>query len=503
MKRASLLWLALCGETGCVYYNAMWSAEHFAATARRAEARGSSAEARSWWARAAVKAESVVAQHPTSRWAPSALVLQGEGLARSGSCDRAVAPLTLALRTAPDEALRERAALAAAECALEAGDATGADRLLTPVTSSHDAGRRSRAAFLAGRAAQLVGDPTAAVAWYQRSADPGAGPARAGALLAAGRAADAAALLDALAGGPFRENDWAGLLDAFAQVQGADSAAHVLDRLAARPRVPTGARARLLLADGDRLLAAGRPEAAGARYALVAQLVPDSLEGRQARVRQVRALAARADSLPDLAAASAALSRLVRGGGAGAAAGEARALETLLRRVVNPEETAEGMQFRNAEAIRDSLGAPLLAGRLFLEFARQRPASLFTPKALVAAAALLPGARDSVVAVLNSRYADSPYTLALRGEHSPAFAAAEDSLARALGLGVATALEPRVASRVAAPVPGPRGPALDAPAPVALAATPAAPPARSRAPRDEPGRRPARPRPGTTPRDSL
>src|SRR5438445_5777657 len=31
-------------------------------------------------------------------------------------------------------------------------------------------------------------------------------------------------------------------------------------------------------------------------------------------------------------------------------------------------------------------------------------------------------------------YAGSPYTLALRGEPSPAFAAAEDSLARALGL---------------------------------------------------------------------
>src|SRR2546422_3931875 len=37
-------------------------------------------------------------------------------------------------------------------------------------------------------------------------------------------------------------------------------------------------------------------------------------------------------------------------------------------------------------------------------------------------------------AVLDSAYAGSPYTLALRGEPSPAFAAAEDSLARALGL---------------------------------------------------------------------
>src|SRR5258705_13957741 len=97
---------------------------------------------------------------------------------------------------------------------------------------------------------------------------------------------------------------------------------------------------------------------------------------------------------------------------------------------------------------------------MFLTFARARPASLFAPKALLAAAALAPDQRDSVVGLLQTAYASSPYTRALRGEPSPAYAAAEDSLARALGGGLE---RPAAfsASLVAPPVPGPRGPPFD------------------------------------------
>ncbi len=511
MKRLAALQLALAGAVSCVYYNAMWSAERFAREARKAEARGSALEARSWWARAAGKAESVVTRHPKSRWAEPALVLQGEGLARSGACDRAGTPLALALRTARNGTLRERAALAAAECALDADDPAEAQRRLADVTASRDPGRRSRAAFLAGRAAQRAGAYASAAEWYRRSAEAAAGSARARVLLAAGRDPEAIALVDTLTRAGFREGDWAPLLDDLARAAGPDAASGALDSLLARRRVPAGARARLLLADGDRLVATRRAEAAGARYAAVSDLVPDSIEGQQARVRRIRALAARADSLPDLVAVSAELSRLTRGEGGGAAAGEARALEGLLRRVLDLGDLEEGSDFRAAELARDSLGALRLAGGLFLRFARERSRSIFAPKALVAAAALLPEVRDSLVAELAGRYPASPYTLALRGDASPAFAAAEDSLARALGLDIAAPAEPVRISRVAPPVPGPRGPALDPPASVAPAAAPAlaaprTPPARAEPPRpvgrerdDQPVRRP---RPAE-PRDSL
>jgi len=136
MSRVPSLLLVLAGAAGCVYYNGMWSAEQLAKEARRADQRGSTFDARSYWARAAVKAESVVVQHPRSRWAEPALVLQGEGLARSGACDRAALPLGAAARVVRSEALRERAVLALAECTLVANGPAAAARQVADVTKS-------------------------------------------------------------------------------------------------------------------------------------------------------------------------------------------------------------------------------------------------------------------------------------------------------------------------------------------------------------------------------
>ncbi len=503
MNRAGLvaLCLGLPGAASCAYYNGMWSANHFAKEARKLEASGRAPEARGYWARAAEKAESVVARHPRSRWADDALVLEGEGLARSGACPAAATPLAKALATLEDRALHERAALAAAECALDAGDAAEAGRLLASVTGSPDAARRSRASFLAGRAAEMRGDLAIAVTWYQRSAEPAAGMARARVLLAAGQATEAVALLDTLMPGRFVEEDWAALLGELAGSAGSEVATRVLDRLLLRRRVPAGSRARLLLTDGDRLLAHGALPGAAARYAEVAKLAPDSSEGQRARVRQTRLLIVRAESLPELAPLDEQLTGESRAELSGEAASEARALSAVVERVLSPDAANEGEQFRAAELARDSLGAARLAGHLFLQFARRWPASLFAPKALVAALALLPNQRDSLVAVLDSAYGPSPYTLALHGEASPAYAASEDSLAATLGVRLrpVTAF---LAARVAPPVPGPRGPALEvAPASGAAAsdASPEVAPANKPATPDR-RRRPTGPkRPGDRP----
>src|SRR4029077_4233260 len=122
--------LGVLGAASCGYYNGMWSADHFAAQARREERDGRRDEARASWAAAAVKAESIVAHHPHGRWADAALVLHGEGLAKSGACDRAAPPLARALASVKDPALRERATLAAAECSLDASNASAAEQLL-------------------------------------------------------------------------------------------------------------------------------------------------------------------------------------------------------------------------------------------------------------------------------------------------------------------------------------------------------------------------------------
>lgn len=122
--------------SACAYYNAMWSAERFAREARRLEARGREPEARSEWARAAQKAESVMARHPRSRWADDALVLSAEGRARAGMCDVAAAPIAQALRTVGDAALRERAT-AAAERARDSGATRLAGRLLLDLAAAN------------------------------------------------------------------------------------------------------------------------------------------------------------------------------------------------------------------------------------------------------------------------------------------------------------------------------------------------------------------------------
>jgi hypothetical protein len=120
-------------------------------------------------------------------------------------------------------------------------------------------------------------------------------------------------------------------------------------------------------------------------------------------------------------------------------------------------------RFRVAELARDSLHAPALAGQLFLEAVAADPRSVYAPKALIAALAVLPERRDSIVALLDSRYATSPYTRVFHGALSVAYTAAEDSLARELGVQAMGPRSPVVSSgvRFDAPVPGPRGPRFE------------------------------------------
>jgi len=499
MKRAARVVAVALAVSGCAYYNAMWSAERFAKEARRLEARGQAPEARTQWARAAVKAESVLVRHPRSRWADDAVVLRAEGLALAGSCAAAAAPIATALATVSEASLRERAGLAAAQCALTRGKPVEAEHALTDALVSNDARRRSRAEFLAGQGAAHRLDYDAAVAHFRRSREPAALPARAGALLAAGRPGDATAVLDTVAGGRFREDEWAELLGGLAAAGGAEAASVALDRMLARAHVPFAARARLLIADGDRRSARGDQDGAATRYRQAAAAVPGSgggttAEAGIARVREQRALAAGGSRVGDLGPIIAELTRISRPGKPGIAAPsgvgavEAQRLLDLVERLA-ATPTSPGDAFRSAELARDSLGAPRLAGQLFLELAATHAGSLFAPKALVAALALLPERHDSILGVLHRTYAESPYTRALRGEASPAYGAAEDSLARELGVELARG-PTAAAARPSALRTGPRGPWLeDPPVPAAPAA------GRGRERPGDPGRRPPTERP--------
>ncbi|HUK21320.1 MAG TPA: hypothetical protein VLV45_07170 [Gemmatimonadales bacterium] len=456
VRRAGLcLLLALGTQTGCVYFNAMWSVNHYAGQARSAERAGRNDEARAAWSETAIRAESLVARHPHSRYVPKALVLQGEGLAASGGCDRAMVPLTRVLATVSNTELRERAALAAAGCSLERSDIAGADSLAGMVVGSSDRGRASRAYFLAGRVAELRGDLRVAEHAYAGSADPNARVSRAHALLALGE--PWTGVFDTLLGSHVSETEWANLLDHVSRTTSADSASAVLDQVLTRTRLGAGSRARLLVADGNRLFAATAWTSAATRYKTAAGLVPDSVIGHEAVVRGMWVRAVTSRTVPDLRAVRADLSRLIPSLDGGTAQ-LARTLDGVLGRVLLEDDASDVARLQAAEVARDSLHAPELAGTMFLDFARDRPNSLFAAKALLAAAPLRPDVRDSIFDVLAVTYAGSPYTLAWQGEPSPAYAAAEDSLAIALG---GAAPELPLAVGVPVPVPGRRGPPLD------------------------------------------
>src|SRR4051812_1694856 len=165
MKRVGRLCFvsaAITALSGCVYYNAMWTAERSAKEARRLESRGQDGEARTQWARAAEKAESIATRHPRSRWADDALTLQVEGLAHAGACARAAAPIDKARSAVRDAALRERIAIAAAMCALASRQPGQSEMALSEALSSSNKTRRSQAELLAGQAAMQRFDYDAA-----------------------------------------------------------------------------------------------------------------------------------------------------------------------------------------------------------------------------------------------------------------------------------------------------------------------------------------------------
>ena len=75
-SRAPLAWMLLTtAMVGCAYYNGLFNANRLAADAERAERDGRSGEARSLWAQAAVKAESVATRYPGSGHRDDALLL--------------------------------------------------------------------------------------------------------------------------------------------------------------------------------------------------------------------------------------------------------------------------------------------------------------------------------------------------------------------------------------------------------------------------------------------
>lgn len=459
---ARALALLALGGWGCVYYNGLWNAHRYASDARRQVRDGQLEAAAVSWSLAAVEAESVAAHHPHSGWLPEALVTAGEGLAGAGDCGAAAPVLDSASRVSRDSALVERVALVRAECALAAGSNTTAEALGRPVLDSKDADRRHEAALVVGRAARRGGAPARAAAVLSRSPARAAGVEAVLSLIEAGQSPRADTLCNALIERRPLEADWDSIFVTFARAIGPDSASPIVGRLAPRLKLTAGARARVLLDDGRRLLAAGNARGADNRFLEAVVVAPDSVEADQAKVGSLGARLAQFTDTDSLPAVTAELAPYTAHGGG---VTEARRLQQVLTQIANHDSTVADA-FRSGELARDSLDADPLAAALLLGFARRDPQSLFAPKAIVAALPLKPESADSLTRVLDRQYPTSPYTLAMRGAPSPGYVVAEDSLARLFGIRTVLAAGPRVVVVLAVPVTGKRGPLLDPPEPV-------------------------------------
>ena len=412
---------------GCAFYNGLYNANQLARDAQLAEREGRRAEARSLWIQVAVKAESVLVRYPDSRYRDDALLIRGRALRQLDDCPSAVVPLREAVETSTDPALRAEARLVLADCLIGLGFADSAHLVVSPLVDSPDSTLASRALRLRGRAALALGRPGAALDDLNRAREPGIQFDRGEAWLVAGQVARARAALDSARDLPFDEPRWTLVLGELGRTD-RRSAAALVDSLVDGSGLTPGQIARLLIADGDRWVNTDRARAR-TRFARAAQVAPDSTEAIVAMVRVTLSAFRASDDVADLPAF---LNRLevLRA----RSAGVADALSPYTRVIADaidaltPGPSNVVRLFRRAEEVRDSLGAPRPASRLFLEVSARHPSSIIAPKAVLAAAALRPGLRDSLLGILRARYPDSPYTRVAYGEPAPGFAAVEDSL---------------------------------------------------------------------------
>jgi hypothetical protein len=420
-------WLLAGVLAGCAYYNGLYNANRLVDQADKAREQGRSGEARALYLQAAVKAESVAVRYPTSKWRDDALLLWGQGLRSAGDCKEAVRPLQLAVDSSQDAAVRQRATLELGACRVVTGRLDAAVRLLAPLLEAGDSASAAEAALWKGRAELQRGAYGTAARDLLRAHPDSAAFDLALAYGAMDKVAAARRALEVPLSAPYEEQHWLAALDSLG-ARAAAAAADLTDSLAARSDLTAGERARLLLADGARWEAHGALDRAARRYAAAQQAAPDSLEEGVAGARLVLVDLRRATDpavLPEL------LERLREAEEVGGeAARVAACAEAVLTRAVQARDPVS--MFEAAEALRDSVDASGLAAQLFWQIPQDHPASFVAPKALLAAVALEPHRTEAALALLTTRYRESPYVLALSGGAAEAFRAAEDSL-RALG----------------------------------------------------------------------
>lgn len=431
MKRLILIVVATLLGSGCVYYNGMYNARRLSDAAVKAEREGRTIDANSYWGQVTVKAETLLARHPDSEYAAEARALLGRAQAQLGNCAQARGSLETALPRLTESAQQGEMAFVLARCyaELQLHDlAVDAYRRAAADTTRRrsDAVRTGlvRSLRLSGRHAEVLEELASPAA-----IDSSLRGERMAALAGAGRIPAALALGDSLIVAGDSLAPWDSTAAALVR-QDPDAASRFVDQVGLAPWEQKNRMARWLLDDARRLSNVDTARAR-ARLEEVAALGDDLDQTSRARLILVRLSLAGARNTEDLVPIETALQAQID---ASPPAPEAAGLQFVVQRVRHAGDsldptTPEGdlRLFLAAEAARDSLGAPYLAASLFQRLAAEWPESPYAPKALLAGQRLVPA--DSGLNLLaDSRYTDSPYVAALRGENPEGLRALEDSL---------------------------------------------------------------------------
>ncbi|MFL5576481.1 MAG: tetratricopeptide repeat protein [Gemmatimonadaceae bacterium] len=427
----------LAAGGGCAYYNGVYNARASASHGDDLARRGRVSEANAAYATAAEKAESVLAHFPRSRWRPDALYIAGRSQALLGRCDEAVGRLAEFL-DAPGQAARhrDRAELALASCEVRAERYADARRRLEPLLVGRDRELATQAAIWAARAAIALGENEEAARRLQSLPEGAAQWELAAAALERREYARAESLLVLRARhGDFRDDVVSWLRELW-------SARHDdgVERIVAAygsARTPAAGKVALDLLAADLLTAAGRDGDANAYLQRAQALAVDSVSARDVAARlcllQLGTVSASADAEAVVARAQ---SRA-----AGSPMYERLRQNLLLMELLERHSDFSGTSlFLAGEVARDSLRAPRLAHAIFTRVASTVPLMPLAPKALLAAAAVLPDSAAAYRQLVRTRYPASPYATLLDGGDPgdmPQYRTVEDELRQGWETGIA------------------------------------------------------------------
>lgn len=431
---ALALWLA-----GCGYFNTMYNAQRRFRDAQAARIRGDDAAARQAYAEAIEKAARSYRSHPDGRWADDALFLIGRAHFSLGDYAAARAAIAHLLSRPTNPRLRADAFAIRGAAELQLGEpetaAASLDSAASIGTSAPLTGFlhlwRARTAFTLRDSAQ---------GWRalaQAHGDPATG--RESRIEAATRALEL--------------SDSSRLRNAFDAWLGYDRGDASVDSLLALARAATE---RFGAAYGAALLEPAQRSGGSLRVRNMLALERARQAGRAGELESALAESERIATTASspIAEEARTLNARLRLGTLDDPAGLAALRSTLLpsaghpplRELLHAIHTVEVLRERSedplqrialfaaAEVARDSLAAPALARRLFLDYAESAAGEPWIGKALLAALQLSEdGPRADSIRKRMARHPDDVYVRAVSGTtDEAAFALAEERLARSL-----------------------------------------------------------------------